>query len=297
MNPFSLRPYVKKAIWGEERWVLSGMPGRESVTDDGRTLSELLADMKDDLVGEPVYKRFGCSFPLLAKFIDARRDLSLQVHPDDALAAARHGSPGKTEMWYVVSADPGAKIAAGFARPLSGEEYERLSSGDATGLLQAVVRHNSCSGETFFLPAGTVHAIGGGNLIAEIQQPSDVTYRLCDYGRLDADGRPRELHVELAREAVDLSASCSPVRYDRSAGRASLASCEHFTVERIVADGEADVDFGEDSFVAALCVEGGAVVNGVEVGQGGALLVPAADRTLRIRGNAAFLAAYIKHCE
>lgn len=293
MKPFRLRPYVKKAIWGEERWVLSGMPGRESVAEDGRTLSELLADMKGDLVGESIFRKRPGGFPLLAKFIDAKKDLSLQVHPDDGLAMARHGSPGKTEMWYVVSAAPGAKIAAGFARPLSPEEYARLSSGDATGLLSAVVRHDSGPGETFFLPAGTVHAIGGGNLIAEIQQPSDVTYRLCDYGRLDADGRPRELHVGLAKDAVDLSAGCEPVRYDRSAGRAELVSCGHFTVERMAVDGEASVDFGADSFVAVLCAEGSATVNGTDVEAGGALLVPAADRALRVRGEATLLAAYI----
>lgn len=295
MNPFRLEPYVKKAIWGEERWVLSGMPGRESVAEDGRTVTELLSDMKEDLVGAAAYGMYGGAFPLLAKFIDAKKDLSLQVHPDDALARARHGSPGKTEMWYVVSATPDAKILAGFARPLSPAEYERLSSGDATGLIGAVVRHGSRPGETFFLPAGTVHAIGGGNLIAEIQQPSDVTYRLCDYGRLDADGRPRELHVELAKDAVDLSSTCAPVSYDRSAGRASLASCAHFTVERLTVDGETSIDFGVDSFVATLCVEGKASVNGVETVQGGTLLVPAADRTMRIRGDAVLLAAYIKN--
>lgn len=215
-------PILKTLVWGTENWVLSGVPGSESVVADG------------PLAGTALTQLWGGPFPLLIKFIDARRDLSIQVHPDDTLARARHGCNGKTEMWYVTGADPGAQLLSGFSRSVTPDEYERLVAEDR--IVDALARHEVHEGDVFFLPAGRVHAIGGGCRIAEIQQTSDITYRIYDYGRPGLDGKPRELHTALARDAIDFSVSADyrthyvPV-FDRPV---ELVRCPHFTTELLM---------------------------------------------------------------
>ena len=222
MRPLRFTPQLKSLIWGGEKiapykgirtggrnigesWELSGVAGNESVVAEGeyagRTLPELIARFRGELVGEAVYERHGTEFPLLVKFIDARQDLSIQVHPDDQLAWTRHKSNGKTEMWYVVAADEGAHLKSGFSQQLTPAEYERMVA-DHT-LTDALCDYPVIAGDLFFLPAGRVHAICAGTFVAEIQQTSDITYRIYDYGRTGADGKPRELHTELAKDAID----------------------------------------------------------------------------------------------
>lgn len=293
MTPFKFKTILKPTIWGSERWVLSGVPGHESVSEDGRLLPDLVRELKGALVGEANYAKFGDRFPLLAKFIDAHQDLSVQVHPDDALAAKRHASPGKTEMWYVIGTEKGAKIRSGFVRPLDPSCYDGLVAGDGKALMDAIAVHDAHPGDTFFLPAGTVHAIGAGTFLAEIQETSDVTYRLYDYGRLDKDGKPRQLHIEESRDAIDYAALGGPTEYDRSRKDAELARCEHFTVNRVNVEGPDEIDRGVDSFVIVMCLEGNATVNGVTCAVGETLLVPACDRVLRLDGKATLLTAHI----
>ena len=293
MKPIRFRPFWKAAIWGGESWQLSGVPGRESVSEDGQALSALVAAHKGALVGEDVYAKYGDEFPLLVKFIDARQCLSVQVHPDDALAAKRHGCRGKTEMWYVVKADPGAKIYAGLSRESSPEDYvRRVSEGDGSSIQDIIACHESRAGDVFFLPAGRLHAIGAGNYIAEIQETSDITYRVYDFGRRDASGNARELHTEQAKDAIDYTVYPEyRTAYDATLPVAPLVSCEHFITHRVTSDGSAKVDFGRDSFVVAVCLSGEAAVNGVAVKAGETLLVPACDSILDIAGRASFLTA------
>lgn len=319
MRPYKFMPCLKGKLWGGDRiaafkglpaaagvgesWEISGVPGSESVTADrglagdpdvGVTLGELVERYREQLVGADVYRRFGRQFPLLVKFIDARQDLSVQVHPDDALAQARHGSFGKTEMWYVVKAEPGARIYAGLRKPLTPGQYEEMvRSGEGERFLDEFVAcHESHEGDLFFLPAGRLHAIGAGNFIAEIQQTSDITYRVYDYGRRDADGRQRELHVAEAKDAIDYRVQPAyRSSYDSTAPESELVSCPHFRVSRVVVRGASRVDLKRDSFVVAACLRGEAVLNGVAVRQGETLLVPAAENVLYIFGDAAFLTA------
>ena len=226
MRPLKFHPILKQTLWGGERiipykelasglsrvgesWELSGMPGSESVVAEGpwagSTLSELIGRFGAELLGKANYARFGQEFPLLVKFIDAREDLSIQVHPDDELARKRHGKSGKCEMWYVLEAEPGASLLTGFSRPIAPAEYERRVADNT--LTDVLNRQAIASGDVFYLPAGRVHSIGKGSFIVEIQQSSDITYRIYDFDRRDAAGNSRELHTELAREAIDFESS------------------------------------------------------------------------------------------
>lgn len=222
LYPLKFEPILKDKIWGGEKlkkvldkptdskecgesWELSGVAGDVSIVSEGelkgKSLTELIGTYTGDLLGKKVYSRFGNNFPLLIKFIDANQDLSIQVHPNDAMAKERHNSFGKTEMWYVVDAEPGATLISGFNKPTSKEEYlEYFNSGKLTDLLN---KENVENDDVFYLPAGRVHTIGKGLLIAEIQQTSDITYRIYDFDRTDAQGNKRELHVEQALGAID----------------------------------------------------------------------------------------------
>lgn len=284
IRPIKFEPYLKRTIWGSETWTLSAVKGHESVSRLG-TLPELIAREKGLLVGEAVYAKFGASFPLLVKLIDARQDLSVQVHPDDALAARRHHSLGKTEMWYVIRAEKDAKIYAGLKRPVAPARIE-------TDLAAALAAHDSHPGDVFYLPAGRVHAIGAGNYLAEIQQTSDITYRVYDYNRKGPEGKPRELHIDLAREAIDYTLYPSyRTDYDRTSPTASLIESPYFRVSRLQVTGERTVDLKTEAFVIALCLEGAAKINGIAASAGDTLLVPAANNILQLDGEATVLAA------
>lgn len=190
-----------------ESWEVSAVPSSKSVVKNGplqgRDLTSLTEEYKELMLGRAVYERYHGEFPLLVKFIDAAKDLSIQVHPDDALARERHGCFGKTEMWYVMKAEPGACLYSGLAEPISRYEYEhRVADGS---ICEVLARHEVKAGDVFFIPAGRIHAICGGILLAEVQQSSDVTYRIFDYNRPGLDGKPRQLHTELAKQAIDFN--------------------------------------------------------------------------------------------
>ena len=302
MSPLKFEPILKTIVWGGEKiapykgietdqkhigesWELSGVAGNESVVAEGplkgKTIVQLVKEYKGELVGKHVYENTGDEFPLLIKFIDALSDLSIQVHPNDELAAKRHnGSKGKTEMWYVVDAEPGAHLLAGLTEHITPEEYAaRVADGSITDVL---ARHEVHPGDVFFLPAGRIHAICGGCFIAEIQQTSDITYRIYDYGRLGLDGKPREVHTELAKEAIDYKVydnyrtEYSPVKDEE----VELVSCKYFTTSLYDLTLPYAKDLSElDSFLVVMCLSGHGTleVDGEEVSvhQGETVLVPA----------------------
>ncbi|MCQ2391162.1 MAG: class I mannose-6-phosphate isomerase [Kiritimatiellae bacterium] len=320
MKPYKFKPILKTTLWGGyqiapfkgiytaqpnigESWEISGVPGQESVSvergladdvDVGKTLTELIEKHKGMLVGERVYRQFGTRFPLLVKFIDSRQDLSVQVHPNDELAEERHHCAGKTEMWYVIKADTGSKIYSGLRKSITPEDYERMVKMEQEGnpLEDVIACHEAHDGDLYFLPAGRLHAIGAGNFLAEIQQASDITYRVYDFGRKDQHGRPRELHVEEAKDAIDYRLWPEyRTSYDSTKPISQLIECPYFKVNRVVVQVASQVDFKCDSFVVVMCLWGSANVNGVAVRQGETLLVPAAENVLYIFGNATFLTA------
>ena len=295
-------PILKTIVWGGEKiapykeieteqkhigesWELSGVPGNESIVAEGplagRSIAELVKEYKEELVGRHVYASTGDEFPLLIKFIDALSDLSIQVHPNDELAAVRHnGSKGKTEMWYVVAADPGAHLLAGLAQQITPAEYEaRVANGTITDVL---ARYEVHPGDVFFLPAGRIHAICGGCFIAEIQQTSNITYRIYDYGRLGLDGKPREIHTELAKDAIDYTVYPDYRTHYRQEENAEveLVSCPYFTTSLYDLSLPFAKDLSEiDSFMVVMCLSGSGTleVDGQEVPvhQGETVLIPA----------------------
>ena len=269
-----------------ESWELSGVPGNESVISNGkfagRTITELIKEYGPELLGRHVYETYGENFPLLIKFIDARDDLSIQVHPDDAMAQSVHGQPfGKTEMWYVVSADKDAHLMSGLSTEITPEEYvSRVENNTITDVLSD---YKVQSGDVFFLPAGRIHSIGKGCFIAEIQQTSDLTYRIYDFGRLGLDGKPRELHTELAKDAIDYSVS-EDYRTAYTAAQneeTQLVECEYFKTNLLDLTEPLSVDVkSKDSFMIVICLEGQGEMkdsegNVVALKQGETVLVPA----------------------
>ena len=282
-----------------ESWELSGMPGREPLVANGEeaglTLTELLRCHGADLVGEDVYRRYGNCFPLLIKLIDANRDLSVQVHPGDEQARRLHDCMGKNEMWYIVDAEAGAMIRTGFNHNMTAAEYDRRV-GDGT-IIDAMNSTSSQPDDIFFIPAGQIHTIGAGNLLVEIQQSCDITYRVWDYNRRDADGNLRELHTALAREALDFAAHDCKVR-DVSMGEdgiTPLIKCEAFEVCRLDVDSHLRLELPRPhSFIALVCVKGETTlcVEGmpkITLHQGETCLVPAIVDGLDMTGKAQLL--------
>ena len=186
---YKFKPILKTLVWGTESWVLSGVPGSESVVAEGPE------------AGKKITELYPGTFPLLIKFIDARRDLSIQVHPDNELAAKRHGCSGKSEMWYVIGTEPGAKLISGLKEAITPDDYVRLV--EENRITEVLAEHTVAPGDVFFLPSGRIHAIGGGCFLAEVQQTSDITYRIYDYNRPGLDGKPRQLHTQEAKDAID----------------------------------------------------------------------------------------------
>ncbi len=313
MYPLKFEPILKQILWGGDKiipfkhlnesltnvgesWELSGVEGSESVVangpDKGLTLPELVRKYREELVGESNYARFGSKFPLLIKFIDAKEDLSIQVHPNDALAKKRHNSMGKTEMWYVVGASEGAKLRSGFSEQITPKEYkERVYNNTITDVLQEYEIH---PGDVFFLPAGRVHSIGAGAFIAEIQQTSDITYRIYDFNRKDAQGKSRELHTELAREAINYEVLDDyRTEYDAVKDEpVELVACPYFTTSLYDMTEEISCDYSElDSFVIFICIEGSCTLkdnegNEISLRSGETVLLPASTQDVTIRPNA-----------
>lgn len=277
LYPLKFKPILKDKIWGGEKlksvldkptnsknagesWEISGVEDDISVVAEGslagKNLVELINEFKGELVGESVFQKFGNKFPLLIKFIDANDDLSIQVHPDDELGMKRHNSFGKTEMWYVVDAEKGATLISGFNKPTSKEEYlEVFEAGRLTDILN---REDVFNDDVFFLPAGRVHTIGKGLLIAEIQQTSDITYRIYDFDRVDENGVGRELHIEEAVDAIDYSFYDQyKTLYNRSDQEAEIGRSQYFITNRLLIDEHLSRDYsGFDSCIILMVLEG-----------------------------------------
>ena len=244
-----------------ESWEISAVKESESVVKNGplkgKTLNDLVVEYKDYLVGKTVLNQYGTVFPLLVKFIDAAENLSVQVHPNDELAKQRHGCFGKTEMWYVMDAQSDAKLYCGFNSLISKYEYgKRIEDGSICDVLQ---EYNIKVGDVFFIPAGRVHAICGGSLVAEVQQSSDITYRIYDYGRMGLNGRPRQLHTELAVDALDYQVSESAkVEYHRTINKPVCISDSPFFTVKLLEINRAFHRklFKYDSFVIYMCLQG-----------------------------------------
>ena len=323
LYPFKFESILKEIIWGGdeichfknlqpqqsgigESWELSHVKNNISIVANGelkgKSLEELIETYREKLPGKKVMERFGTNFPLLIKFIDAREPLSVQVHPNDLLAKQRHNSFGKTEMWYVVKAAPGAYLYSGFAQSITPEEYVKSLEDDT--FVNYLQRHEVKPGDVFFLPAGRVHAIGAGCFIAEIQQTSDVTYRIYDYNRKDSNGKSRELHTDLAKDAIDYTLY-SDYKLNYIPGQQpvqALISCPYFTVNLIEGKTGNNLQTSHpDSFSIYIGLEGNVLLtdsNGysVDIRQGETVLLPAENHltTLTFKEDAKLLEAYIQ---
>ena len=319
--PIKFTPILKEKIWGGnklknnlnkettknnlgESWEISGVPGDISVVANGElkgfSLKDLLNEHKAKFVGEKIYREFDADFPLLIKFIDAKTELSVQLHPNDELAQQRHNSFGKTEMWYIMQADKGAKINVGFKESISKEDYiARLEEGRIVELLNF---EEVKKGDSFFINTGKVHAIGAGVLLAEIQQTSDVTYRIYDWDRTDDEGNSRELHTALAIDAIDFEKKDDfKLNYKRAANTSSeIASCKYFTTNYLPVKGDINKDYSNlDSFVIYMCVGGNGTIsvngNSENIKQGETILIPAENKQVEISAkNCELLEVFIK---
>ena len=322
--PLKFFPIIHDKIWGGEKlkkilnkpalsdkagesWEISGEEGSISIVSngflEGNSIEELIEVYMGDLVGDRIFEKYGLLFPLLIKFIDANDNLSIQVHPDDVLAAARHESFGKTEMWYILQAEKDAKLVVGFAHKTDKKIYlEHLAN---KSLLEILNTEIAKEGDVFFLPAGRVHAIGAGILLAEIQQTSDITYRIYDYDRKDANGNLRELHTDLALDAIkyddykDLRTN-----YDHETGiPVELIRCPYFTANylRLAKPFERDL-IALDCFVIYICIEGSCQIvynnsDRIDLSKGETILMPAAIPHYSIvpDGQVQLLEVYIDH--
>lgn len=309
LYPLKFTPIYKDKIWGGnkirsvlnkdfgnlpncgESWELSGLDGNVSIVSNGfltgNSIEELIEVYMGDLVGDQLFDTFGTEFPLLIKFIDANDDLSIQVHPNDEMAAERHNSNGKTEMWYVIQADKGSKLQLGFNQEVDQEKYmDKLNKAELTDILNF---EEVTSGDVYFMPAGRVHAIGKGILLAEIQQTSDITYRIYDYDRRDDKGNLRELHTELALDAIDytLYPEYKTQYQPKSNESVELVSCEYFTTNLLEISQPIEKDYNKlDSFVIYMCLDGEASIeteSGNEsVVKGETILIPASIENVRL---------------
>ena len=305
---WKFKPILKSTIWGGSRiisfkrldvrlddvgesWEISGVPGMETVVesgpDAGLTVTQLVDKYGPALMGEKNYKKYGDDFPLLVKFIDARADLSVQVHPDGALAQRRGHKWGKTEMWYIVEAAKGARVASGFRTPVDPADYDSLVK---SGRIEDVLGYIDVRpGEVYMTPAGRVHAIGRGCFLVEIQQTSDLTYRIYDYHRRDSEGKERELHTELAREGIDFNdTGVEAIPYQQRMNvPVTVARTPYFITNVLNADTDLLRDYSEsDTFVILVMVDGEAEITcgseSVKARRGQSLLVPASATGITI---------------
>ena len=287
-----------------ESWEISGVAGDLSVVSSGmfkgNDLQEMVEIYMGDLVGEKVYDKFGIEFPLLVKHIDTAALLSIQVHPDDRLAAERHNSYGKTEVWYVTECEPGASLYLGLKSGVTRAQYlDAVVAGTLPELLQKYEVH---AGDAFFIPAGTIHAIGKGIKVVEIQQTSDITYRIFDWNRVDDNGRPRQLHTALAIDAIDFDSDAQYVmtRPPQKNTPVKIVCCPYFTTNLLEVEGEVERDFSSlDSFVIYICVEGSITLSceGAEecLSKDDVLLVPAEQMAVTLKGDGTLLEVYCEY--
>lgn len=323
LYPLKFKPLLKEVLWGGERlaksgkplprgvnpkeigesWELSGIEGCESVVSEGalakNTLSELVEVYMGDLVGDKNYDRYGLEFPLLIKLLDVRNRLSVQVHPSDEFAREVHSARGKSEMWYILDAEEGGAIYLDVKHPLSEEEYEAaVEDGTIVNHLNRIPVHK---GEAYFIPAGTIHTIEGGVFLAEIQEPSTITYRIYDWNRKDCLGHPRELHTALAADVVNLTPreGLNITKESVRNGGVELLSCEQFSVNLVNVDGAVELDYAPlDSFVAFLCVEGEVTLRAMgheeRLSALETILLPAEATDVVLAGRGTLLEVFVK---
>ena len=308
LYPLKFNPIYKERIWGGtklndvlakdakgdligESWELSAVEGDVSIITNGilkgKSLQELIDAYQENLLGKSVLEQFGTKFPILIKFIDAKLDLSIQLHPNDELAMKRHNSFGKTEMWYVMQADKGSELIVGFNKEVNKDEYVHQLENNT--LLDILNYEKVNEGDTFFINTGKIHAIGAGILLAEIQQTSDVTYRVFDFNRKDKNGNTRELHTEMALDAIDYSKKDDfKVNYNKEKNVPNeMVSCQYFTTNYINVEGALSIDLSNrDSFTIYMCVDGEAEISttvGKEIiKKGETLLIPADSEEVNI---------------
>jgi mannose-6-phosphate isomerase len=324
LYPMKFEPIIKDYIWGgtklkkvlkkhnageksSESWELSCVDGNISVISNGflagNDLKEIIEVYMGDLVGQKVFEQFGTDFPLLIKFIDACDDLSIQVHPNDEVAKQRHNSNGKTEMWYVMQSDPGSKLISGFKTKVDKETYiKNLENKTLSNILNSEV---VASGDVFFMPAGRIHAIGKGIMLAEIQQTSNITYRVYDYDRTDVHGKSRELHTELAVDVIDYNFYPEyKTKYKPLENQpVNLANCNYFTTNLLELTDMIERDMNEyDSFIIYMCIDGAAQIiysdtKTEDIVKGETILIPAEISLYYIKPapNAKLLEVYIAY--
>lgn len=324
LSPLRFEPYYKPVLWGGERiasfkglpphnepigesWEISGLEGYESKVSEGQfmgmTIDRLLSIHGEEILGQRLYNLYGNKFPLLIKFIDASKDLSIQVHPDDTLAAKRHNCWGKTELWYTLDPAPGAYLYSGLQSSIT---PERLKEHIANNTFSDVLaKFYPSRGDLFYLPAGRIHSIGAGNLILEIQQTSDITYRVYDYNRTDLNGKKRELHIDLALDAIDFRVHEDYMRHvDPLSNREIvLKECPFFSSSLISADNRFRLQVSRyNSFRIVIATKGNGAIadnwgNEVSIRQGNTLLIPASTRWIDIipcSGPLEVVTAYIQ---
>ena len=316
MNYFKFQPLLKQTLWGGDKiipfkhlstvmenvgesWEISGVKDNETIAaGDGRSLNQLVRDMKGRLVGEANYQRFGDEFPLLIKLIDARQDLSIQVHPTDEIAHRQGRERGKTEMWYVMDSAPDAKLYNGLKLQITPEQYKQMVADDT--ICDALAKYSVKEGDCFFIPAGRIHAIGAGCFLAEIQQTSDVTYRIYDFKRKDKDGNYRQLHTQEASESINYTVLDDyRTHYQPQTNESQLlVECPYFTTAVYDLTEAMTIDYSElDSFVILIGMkgEGTLTIDGetVAFSAGETILVPASAQEVRTEGTIKFLETYV----
>ena len=316
---YKFEPLLKQTLWGGDKiipfkhlntqmervgesWEISGVKDNETIVangpDKGKSLNQLVSEQKAKLVGEENYQRFGDEFPLLVKFIDASQDLSIQVHPNDE-TAHRLGKPhGKTEMWYTLESAPSAHLYNGLKKKITTEEYEQMVANDT--IVDALARYEIKEGDVFYIPAGRIHAIGSGCFVTEIQETSDVTFRIYDYKRKDKDGNYRELHTKEAAQSIDYTvlpnyrAGYEPILNEG----VQLVECPYFTTAVYDLTEPMTLDYSElDSFVILIAVKGEGTIkaNGEEMTfkMGDTILLPATTTEVKIEGTIKFLETFV----
>ncbi len=320
MEMLKFNPILKQVLWGGEKiipfkhlnesltkvgesWEISAVKNHESIVAEGKykcmTITELIALLKGDLLGKDNYTRFGNEFPLLIKFIDAKQQLSIQVHPDDEKAHAKGFKRGKTEMWYIMKSDECAVLQSGLSKQLTPEEYTMMVENDT--ITEALAEYKVKEGDVFYLPSGRIHSIGAGCFLAEIQQTSDVTYRIYDFKRKDKDGNYRELHTKEAAECIDYTVQedykthYTPVKNEG----VELIECPYFTTSVYDINEPMILDYTElDSFVVLIGLGGVGTVedetgNELSFQAGETILLPAKMNQVKVSGTIKFLETYV----
>ena len=316
---YKFEPLLKQTLWGGDKiipfknlkdklenvgesWEISGVKDNETIVaegkDKGKSLNQLVREQKGQLVGEDNYQRFGDEFPLLIKFIDARQDLSIQVHPTDEIAHRQGKSRGKTEMWYALESTPGAQLYNGLKQQITPDQYKQMVANDT--ITDALARYEVSEGDVFFIPAGRIHAIGAGCFVAEIQQTSDVTYRIYDFKRKDKNGNYRELHTELAAESIDYTVLPNyRAEYERTKNEGvQVATCPYFTTAVYDLTEPMTLDYTElDSFVILIAVKGEGTItaNGeaTTFRMGDTILLPATTGEVKVEGTVKVLETFV----